>query len=93
MEEADPSSTLALYREALRLRRLLQTEESLEWVETGRSDVLRFARANGWQIVTNFGSEPFHLGADADDLVLGTLVDGAVPSDSTVWLAPQGLVA
>ncbi|OAN42719.1 glycoside hydrolase family 13 protein [Microbacterium sp. H83] len=92
VEEADPQSTLSLYREALRLRRLLQTDESLEWIETGRADVLRFARPNGWQIVTNFGSEPFDLGADAAEVVLGAVVDGAVPADSTVWIAPAGLV-
>lgn len=92
-EAADPESTLSLYREALRLRRLLQTDERLEWIETGRADVLRFARPNGWQIVTNFGAEPFDLGADAADVVLGTVVDGAVPADSTVWIAPAGLVA
>lgn len=92
VEEADPSSTLSLYREALRLRRLLQTEERLEWIETGRADVLRFARPNGWQIVTNFGAEPFGLGEDAADVVLGTVVDGAVPADSTVWIAPAGLI-
>ncbi|APH46408.1 alpha-amylase [Microbacterium sp. 1.5R] len=91
VEAADPSSTLSLYREALRLRHELQTEESLEWIETGRPDVLRFARPNGWQIVTNFGTEPFDLGADAADVVLGTVVDGAVPADSTVWIAP-GLI-
>ena len=91
VEAADPSSTLSLYREALRLRHELQTEESLEWIETGRPDVLRFARPNGWQIVTNFGTEPFDLGADAADVVLGTVVDEAVPADSTVWIAP-GLI-
>jgi len=91
VEAADPSSTLSLYREALRLRHELQTEESLEWIETGQPDVLRFARPNGWHIVTNFGTEPFDLGADAADVVLGTVVDGAVPADSTVWIAP-GLI-
>ena len=91
VEDADPSSTLSLYREALRLRHELQTDESLEWIETGRADVLRFARPNGWQIVTNFGTEPFDLGADAADVVLGTTVDRAVPNDSTVWIAP-GLI-
>ncbi|MFS0894596.1 glycoside hydrolase family 13 protein [Microbacterium sp. 179-I 3D3 NHS] len=93
VEEADPSSSLSLYREALRLRHRLQADESLEWIETGRPDVLRFARPNGWQVVANFGTEPFELGTDAADVVLGVTVDGAVPAESTVWLAPQGLVA
>ncbi|WP_217184975.1 glycoside hydrolase family 13 protein [Streptomyces sp. AC495_CC817] len=87
-EAADPSSTLSLYREALRLRRELQAEERLDWIETGRADVLRFSRPNGWQVVTNFGAEPFELGADADRVVLGAAVDSAVPGESTVWIAP-----
>ena len=91
VEAADPSSTLSLYREALRLRHLLQTEEDLEWVETGRDDVLHFARPNGWHVVTNFGTEPFALGSDADNVVLGTLESGALPGESTVWIAPAGL--
>ena len=86
VEEADPGSTLTLYRRALRLRRQLQTEEVLEWTETGRDDVLRFTRPNGWQVVTNFGTEPFPVGADADAVVLGALEDGAVPAETTVWL-------
>ena len=92
VEAADPTSTLSLYREALRLRHVLQAEERLEWIETGRDDVLRFARPNGWQVVTNFGVEPFDLGADAADVVLGEVVDGAVPGETTVWIAPAGLV-
>jgi len=86
VEEADHGSTLNLYRRALRLRRQLQTEEVLEWTETGRDDVLRFTRPNGWQVVTNFGTEPFPLGADAGAVVLGALEDGAVPAETTVWL-------
>jgi alpha-glucosidase len=93
VESADPVSTLSLYREALRLRRVLQTEEQLEWVETGRADVVRFARPNGWHVVTNFGTEPFDLGADADDVVLGTVEGGAIPGETTVWIAPAGLLA
>ncbi|GAA1129623.1 MULTISPECIES: glycoside hydrolase family 13 protein [Microbacterium] len=92
VEAADPSSTLSLYREALRLRRVLQADESLQWIETGRADVLRFARPNGWQVVTNFGTEPFDLGKDAVDVVLGALDGGAVPGESTVWIAPAGLI-
>lgn len=93
VEAADPSSTLSLYREALRLRHELQTAERMEWIETGRPDVLRFARPNGWQVVTNFGTEQFDLGADAADVVLSTvaLVDGALPGDASAWIAP-GLI-
>ena len=92
VEAADPASTLSLYREALRLRHLLQAGEELEWIETGRPDVLRFARPNGWQIVTNFGTDPFDLGADAEGVVLGAVDGGALPGETTAWIAPAGLV-
>ncbi|WP_285040194.1 glycoside hydrolase family 13 protein [Plantibacter sp. LMC-P-059a] len=87
VEAQDPTSTLSLYREALRLRRLLQTGEQLDWIETGREDVLRFTRPNGWQVVANFGTEPYPLGAPSDAVVLGALLDDAVPGESTVWIA------
>lgn len=54
-QEGTEGSTLQLYRTALRLRCELQTDEELEWVETGNPDVLRFSRPGGWQSVTNFG--------------------------------------
>ncbi|MDP3950115.1 glycoside hydrolase family 13 protein [Microbacterium sp.] len=93
VEAADPSSTLSLYREALRQRHLLQTGESLEWIETGRPDVLRFVRPNGWEVVTNFGAEPFELGTDAANVVLSSLaLDGQfLPGEATAWIAPSEL--
>ncbi|MCT2223442.1 glycoside hydrolase family 13 protein [Microbacterium paraoxydans] len=95
VEDADPGSTLNLYREALRLRRLLQTGETLEWIDTGREDVLRFRRPNGWEVVTNFGTAPFDLGAAADDAVLSTVaLDGSeLPGEATVWVAPAALAS
>ena len=92
VEIGDPSSTLSLYRRALALRHDLQTDESLEWVETGRDDVLRFVRPNGWTVVTNFGTEPYAL-PEGDDVVLssGTADTPAaeittVAGDTTVWI-------
>jgi alpha-glucosidase len=84
-EDADPTSSLNTYRRALALRHELQTGETLEWIETGRDDVLRFTRPNGWQVVTNFGTEPFAL-EPGTQVVLGELAGGAVPGETTVWL-------
>ncbi|MFB7249610.1 alpha-amylase family glycosyl hydrolase [Microbacterium sp. NPDC056234] len=86
----DSASTLAFYRRALALRHELQTDESLEWLETGRADVLRFVRPNGWQVVTNFGTEPFALDADAGSVLLssGADAEASVPGETTVWIAP-----
>lgn len=94
VEEADPSSTLSLYREALRLRHLLQTGEALVWTDTGRADVLRFSRPNGWQIVTNFGEEPFDLGTDAASVAISSIaLDGQLlPGEATAWIAPSDLL-
>lgn len=87
VQAADPSSTLSLYRRALGLRRRLQTDEGLEWVDTGRSDVLRFRRPNGWEVITNFGTSEYEIGEEANRIVLGELRDGRLPGENTVWLA------
>ena len=85
VEEADAGSTLALYRRALALRRTLQGAERLDWVDTGRDDVLRFRRPGGWEVVTNFGDEPYAL--DLGDVLVasGELRVGSVPAATTVW--------
>lgn len=88
-EALDPSSTLSFYRRALELRHELQTGEALEWMESGRADVLRFARPNGWQVVANFGAEPFALDPDVDVVLSsGADAEASVPGETTVWIAP-----
>ena len=93
-QESDAGSTLSLYRRALGLRRLFQTDESLEWVETGRSDVLHFRRPNGWQVIANFGTEAYPLTSPVSVAVSSAPQDGvvsnSVPAESTVWVAPSG---
>ena len=84
-ENDDPQSTLAMYRRALALRRELQTEEPLEWVETGRDDVLRLRRPNGWEVVSNFGTHRFPLPEGERLLASGPLTD-FVPGETTVWM-------
>jgi alpha-glucosidase len=80
-----PESTLELYRDALRLRRQLQTAETLEWVETGNSQVLHFVRPGGWHCVTNFGTAPAPL-PDGVVRVSSGPVDTVLPGETTVWL-------
>jgi alpha-glucosidase len=86
----DPASSLELYRRALALRRSLQTGEHLEWLPSGRSDVLRYRRPNGWEIVTNFGTEPYPV--DRDDVALASraLEAGSLPGEATVWFGGHG---
>ena len=49
--------------------------------------MLRFARPNGWTVVTNFGTEPYQL-EGGDDVVLASHGEAAasVPAETTVWL-------
>lgn len=85
-QEGVEGSTLELYRTALRLRSELQTDEELEWVETGNQDVLHFSRPGGWHTVTNFGSDPVEL-PDGDVVVSsGPLDNGKLPADTTAWV-------
>jgi beta-fructofuranosidase len=54
-QEHDPSSTLALYRQALSWRSRFPAAESLEWMPGSGKHVLHFAHPGGWQRITNFG--------------------------------------
>jgi alpha-glucosidase len=85
-QEDDPGSTLALYRDALALRHALRADEALTWVETGRPDVLAFARSNGWLSVTNFGDRPAPLPGGEVLLSSAPLDGGLLPGATTAWL-------
>ncbi|MEE2568022.1 glycoside hydrolase family 13 protein [Pseudarthrobacter sp. J64] len=79
-------STLELYRAALKLRRRLQTDETLEWLETGNPDVVHFRRPGGWHTVTNFGTGPVALPEGSVVVSSSALEDGKLPGATTAWL-------
>ncbi|HET9872247.1 MAG TPA: alpha-amylase family glycosyl hydrolase [Propionibacteriaceae bacterium] len=85
-QEGQSHSTLEVYREALRLRRQLQTEESLEFVSTDNPDVVHFVRPGGWHCVTNFGDQPVDLPAGVVRVSTSPISDGKLPGETTVWL-------
>jgi alpha-glucosidase len=84
-QEADPSSTLAMYRSAIALRRELQTEATLEWVDS-EDQVLHFVRPNGWHCIANFGSRPVALPQGSVVLSSGPTYDDLLPPDTTAWI-------
>ncbi|MFB9377799.1 glycoside hydrolase family 13 protein [Kineococcus gynurae] len=86
-QDADPTSTLSFYREALALRAKLQTSEHLEFLETA-GDVVAFRRPGGWVSVTNFGTGPVALPEGRVLLASGPLdaAAGDLPGETTVWL-------
>ena len=90
-QAADPTSMLALYRDALALRRA-RTELGtgpLAWLEAP-DDVLAFERGPGLIVVLNLGDEPVALPARAGELLLGSGPldhDGRLPPDTGGWWA------
>jgi alpha-glucosidase len=85
-QAGQPESTLELYREALRIRRQLQSAEELEWVPTGNPEVLHFVRPGGWHSVTNFGTEPVAMPEGVVRVASVPLTGGRLPGECTVWL-------
>ncbi|MEQ6901499.1 alpha-amylase family glycosyl hydrolase [Nocardioides sp. YIM 152588] len=89
-ESGDESSTLSLYRAALRLRRgtdgLLGAP--LVWRESAE-EVLDFERAGALRCVVNLGDRPVDLGGS--DVLLSSLplVEGRLPVDGAAWVRPS----
>jgi alpha-glucosidase len=86
-QSEDSTSTLALYRAGLRLRRAGQwpREAGLQWLPAADS-VLAFARGNDFTCLVNYGAEPVELPAGAHVLIASDeLEGGALPPDTTVW--------
>ena len=85
-EEADRSSMLWLYRDALHLRRQLpelHTDE-LAWLDLGE-DVMAFTRGHGFACIVNFGAEAIDLPA-GEVLLSSVPLDGPLPTDAAAWV-------
>ncbi len=91
-QDADPASTLNLYRAAIALRREVDdlTGSDLEWLELG-ADILAFRRGDGTLSITNLGAVPVPLPAHHEVLLASTPLDGTLPPDSTAWLALRAI--
>ena len=87
-QEADPASTLNLYRRALRLRRALGLGRgALEWLDAP-SGALVFECA-GATVVVNTGSEPVPLGERGVRVLLASediSADLLLPPHAAAWL-------
>ncbi|MGK5111625.1 glycoside hydrolase family 13 protein [Geodermatophilus sp. CPCC 205506] len=87
-QREDPSSTLSLYRDALRLRRSLHglaDDAPLTWHEVG-PDVVAFDRGPAFRCVVNMSARPLPL-AGLGRPVLRSGDDGdALPPDTAAWL-------
>ena len=80
-------TVLSFYQETVALRKSLQTKEDVQWISHGFfSKVIHFARPNGWQSITNFGSKPVKLPVGKLLSSSTPLVDGKLPANATAWL-------
>lgn len=88
-ESVSGDSMLALYRDALRLRRssLSSLGESMSWCPSAPG-VLDFSRGEGVRCVANLSGEPAALPPGAAVLLAsGPLTeDGRLPTDTTAWV-------
>jgi alpha-glucosidase len=93
-QEANPDSTLSLYREALRLRRSLPAlgDGDLAWLSAPEDEVLVFSRPGrdgGATVVCVVNQGVTAVPAIDGELLLvsGPLVAGALPPDTAAWWA------
>ncbi|WP_411734102.1 glycoside hydrolase family 13 protein [Paeniglutamicibacter sp.] len=87
-------STLEFYRSALAWRRKLQTTESLHWVSPPDATLAHYRRPNGWEVLTNFGTDPLGLPRTIDPSRIVLASGGPagpvvhIESETTLWIAP-----
>jgi alpha-glucosidase len=92
LQSDDPTSMLALYREAIRLRHELDAlgDGSLEWVEAP-SGVLAFVRPDGFACVTNVSDATVAVPPGLPNAVLLASDLASTPAalapDTTIWLS------
>ena len=84
-QDADPASTLNLYRAALALRAELRVGDGARFVD-GDASVIEVVRDGGWRSVTAFGA-PVTL-PEGEVLLSSTPIgpDRVLPADATAWL-------
>jgi alpha-glucosidase len=85
-QQADPTSTLSLYRAALHLRRSLADLRTapLTWYPAG-DDVLAFDRGPAFRCVVNLSARPVPV--EGTVLLASGPCDGALPPDTAAWLS------
>jgi alpha-glucosidase len=85
-QHEDPSSTLSLYRAALRLRRDLPADDSLTWLDLG-DDVLAFDRGPTFRCVVNLSARAVPLLGLGRPILTSQEVREELLPDTAAWLA------
>jgi alpha-glucosidase len=87
-QQADPGSTLALYREALRLRRTLPPGGAPVVWHDSPDGVLDFTGRGGLRCVVNLGSTSVPL-TGGYALTSGPVPDRTLPPETAAWFTPR----
>ncbi len=79
-------ATLTLYRKAIAARRSIDQDAALEWIATGRDDVLAFRRGS-FVHVTVFDGQPLDAPSDWGDELLASrpLTERRVEAGTSAW--------
>jgi alpha-glucosidase len=93
-QQTDPTSMLALYRSMLRLRRAEPAlrDGEFDWraAPGDPTGVLAFSRGPLFSCLVNLGDAQYPLPDGAEILLAsGSIDEGALPSDTAVWLRAQ----
>jgi alpha-glucosidase len=88
VQDQDPNSTLGMYRTAMKLRKEMQSDETMQWKEDLQlgDQVLAFQRPGGWLTVLNGGTEPVEMPKSEVLVASGEIKGGKIPPETTVWL-------
>ena len=54
--------------------------------QEGRADVLHFARPSGWEVITNFGTEPYSIDPGPRLITSSPTLPGTVRGETTAWV-------
>lgn len=85
-QAARPDSTLALVRDALRIRHAFSAEPGLRW-QPSPPDVLDFRRGANHRCIVNLSPDPIALDQNARVVLSSAPLESALmPPDTAVWL-------
>jgi alpha-glucosidase len=85
LQDTDADSMLNFYRNALKLRKILCTDESFQFIDSP-AGTISFKRSGNWRVFTNFGDHPVALPEGKLLLASAPIGNNSLPANATAWL-------